>query len=227
MLLCIVHIFCVYNIHCLCVGGNGDGERGYHSWQFWQTCLASSDRFSTDFVCVNVHVCVFVCAGACAQSCVHMFMCGWTRVCFECLYCVREGQGWAEVMRGCSLGLHNTTNKRTYRMHTVVSPQPQTWLGGSLLFPILLFMNAYMRKYVLMWMTKKLICVRFSLCLLPQHPYPSEEQKKQLAQDTGLTILQVNNWWVKISAPPISTTSIAQPFIFKSLRLPLPASQDG
>lgn len=27
-----------------------------------------------------------------------------------------------------------------------------------------------------------------------QHPYPSEEQKKQLAQDTGLTILQVNNW---------------------------------
>ncbi|KAJ3649246.1 hypothetical protein Zmor_020999 [Zophobas morio] len=25
------------------------------------------------------------------------------------------------------------------------------------------------------------------------HPYPSEDQKKQLAQDTGLTILQVNN----------------------------------
>lgn len=31
-------------------------------------------------------------------------------------------------------------------------------------------------------------------CVLFQHPYPSEEQKKQLAQDTGLTILQVNNW---------------------------------
>jgi len=31
-----------------------------------------------------------------------------------------------------------------------------------------------------------------SFCL--QHPYPSEDQKKQLAQDTGLTILQVNNW---------------------------------
>jgi homeobox protein Meis3 len=29
---------------------------------------------------------------------------------------------------------------------------------------------------------------------LLQHPYPSEDQKKQLAQDTGLTILQVNNW---------------------------------
>lgn len=31
-------------------------------------------------------------------------------------------------------------------------------------------------------------------CWWPQHPYPSEEQKKQLSQDTGLTILQVNNW---------------------------------
>ncbi|XP_072126045.1 homeobox protein Meis1-like isoform X6 [Mobula birostris] len=29
------------------------------------------------------------------------------------------------------------------------------------------------------------------------HPYPSEEQKKQLAQDTGLTILQVNNWFAR------------------------------
>ncbi|KAJ3591347.1 hypothetical protein NHX12_009292 [Muraenolepis orangiensis] len=31
------------------------------------------------------------------------------------------------------------------------------------------------------------------------HPYPSEEQKKQLSQDTGLTILQVNNWSVRCS----------------------------
>uniref|UniRef100_A0A2R8ZG44 MEIS N-terminal domain-containing protein n=1 Tax=Pan paniscus TaxID=9597 RepID=A0A2R8ZG44_PANPA len=29
-------------------------------------------------------------------------------------------------------------------------------------------------------------------CWWPQHPYPSEEQKKQLAQDTGLTILFIN-----------------------------------
>ncbi|KAF7386214.1 hypothetical protein HZH68_013346 [Vespula germanica] len=34
------------------------------------------------------------------------------------------------------------------------------------------------------------------------HPYPSEDQKKQLAQDTGLTILQVNNWIFKVH--PIS-----------------------
>ncbi|KAI4804225.1 hypothetical protein KUCAC02_025859, partial [Chaenocephalus aceratus] len=37
--------------------------------------------------------------------------------------------------------------------------------------------------------------VELSYNLSPSpHPYPSEEQKKQLAQDTGLTILQVNNW---------------------------------
>lgn len=35
-----------------------------------------------------------------------------------------------------------------------------------------------------------------ALCVFSQHPYPSEEQKKQLSQDTGLTILQVNNWSV-------------------------------
>jgi len=29
-----------------------------------------------------------------------------------------------------------------------------------------------------------------------QHPYPSEEQKKDLAEQTGLTLSQVNNWYV-------------------------------
>jgi len=29
---------------------------------------------------------------------------------------------------------------------------------------------------------------------LLQHPYPSEEQKKELAEQTGLTLSQVNNW---------------------------------
>lgn len=43
---------------------------------------------------------------------------------------------------------------------------------------------------ILLWLKKILMCVFF----LFQHPYPSEDQKKQLAQDTGLTILQVNNW---------------------------------
>ncbi|XP_016139981.1 homeobox protein Meis1-like [Sinocyclocheilus grahami] len=31
------------------------------------------------------------------------------------------------------------------------------------------------------------------------HPYPSEEQKKQLSQDTGLTVLQVNNCLVSVN----------------------------
>jgi len=30
--------------------------------------------------------------------------------------------------------------------------------------------------------------------IIVQHPYPSEEHKKQLAQDSGLNLLQVNNW---------------------------------
>lgn len=34
------------------------------------------------------------------------------------------------------------------------------------------------------------------LSLSFQHPYPSEEQKKILARETNLNILQVNNWYV-------------------------------
>ena len=41
---------------------------------------------------------------------------------------------------------------------------------------------------------KDMNCLFSSAFFFLQHPYPSEEQKKQLAQETGLTILQVNNW---------------------------------
>ncbi|VUZ47767.1 unnamed protein product [Hymenolepis diminuta] len=54
------------------------------------------------------------------------------------------------------------------------------------------------------------------------HPYPSEEQKKQLSSETGLTILQVNNWFIN------ARRRIVQPMIDQSNRSgPLGYSTDS
>lgn len=44
------------------------------------------------------------------------------------------------------------------------------------------------------------------------HPYPSEEQKKELAEQTGLTLSQVNNWFIN------ARRRIVQPMIDQSNR---------
>lgn len=39
------------------------------------------------------------------------------------------------------------------------------------------------------------MCLHYSLALLSfQHPYPTEDEKRQIAAQTNLTLLQVNNW---------------------------------
>ena len=45
------------------------------------------------------------------------------------------------------------------------------------------------------------------------NPYPSEDQKKELAQNTGLTILQVKNWFIN------ARRRIVQPLIDQAKKL--------
>ena len=44
-----------------------------------------------------------------------------------------------------------------------------------------------------------------------QHPYPTEDQKRDLAIQTGLSLLQVNNWFInarrRIVQPMLEVTS--------------------
>lgn len=37
-----------------------------------------------------------------------------------------------------------------------------------------------------------------------QHPYPTEDEKRQIAGQTNLSLLQVNNWWVvQVTLPSV------------------------
>lgn len=104
--ICEVHMFGVYTICCLCVGVVGIGKGVITVDSFDKLVWPALTGFALNCVCVCVCGCVW--------------MCGWTRVRCECLYCAKEGQGWVEVTRRCSLGLHNTTNSGTYWIHTVI-----------------------------------------------------------------------------------------------------------
>lgn len=170
---------------------------------FWQTRSASPDRFWTSSACAHMCTCVRV---------------------YACVYCTREGQGWLEVRKRCSLGLHNTTNRGTYWIHSVRSQSQEPDLQHVLPSSVAPCERKHVWIFTLICTSERLTRVYIFLCLFLQHPYPSEEQKKQLAADTGLTILQVNNWWVKISARHISTTSTALPFIVKAFASLAPLS---
>jgi hypothetical protein len=46
------------------------------------------------------------------------------------------------------------------------------------------------------------------------HPYPTEEEKKMLCSMTGLTMMQVSNWMINVSAPPSFSST---PFFERAL----------
>lgn len=183
MALCFV---CVcFSLHC----SWAHAQFGHYTvgWQFWQTCFASSGRLSTG---LRLHVCLCACVGVYAYA--------------VNVYTVqgrdRAGGGHQKAQSWVTQYNKPGSILDTYGTVIVTSPEPDServlpsrrtwWICVNILL------------YVNLEAIDKMLMHRVSLCLLPQHPYPSEEQKKQLAQDTGLTILQVNNWWVKIRAAP-------------------------
>ena len=57
-------------------------------------------------------------------------------------------------------------------------------------------MRTWLFQHLNVNLTDKNKFILFNYSSSFQHPYPSEEQKKILARETNLNILQVNNWYV-------------------------------
>jgi len=45
------------------------------------------------------------------------------------------------------------------------------------------------------------------------HPYPSEEEKKQLSSATGLSMSQVSNWMINVSVSLFFTALRHRPYV--------------
>lgn len=64
---------------------------------------------------------------------------------------------------------------------------------------------------------------------LLQHPYPTEDEKRQIASDTNLTLLQVNNWFInarrRILQPMLDGAGTTDPSV--QSQLPQPQSQQS
>lgn len=105
----------------------------------------------------------------------------WSR---ECLHRAREG--------GAGLGGGHEKERSWVAQRDEHRKIKDTPRGSVCSLQALLSARACLSEHVCQCVCQRGSCVCSPLLL--QHPYPSEEQKKQLAQDTGLTILQVNNW---------------------------------
>lgn len=94
--------------------------------------------------------------------------------------------GWAEG-GWPSLGTEQPPSFRD--TNVTLSP---VWASKPLRLP------AWDTAYVMGMVSKgtRLPCAHpsLALCLSFQHPYPTEDEKRQIAAQTNLTLLQVNNW---------------------------------